>query len=175
MLKESLQLLLTSAKSISLLKYLYNNTHVQWIALLLAGRTHQSKAEKGIFTIFVLTTVTIHHKNETCCSLAQINRDLSSSVLKIFRSNYTTSHFHIWLLQWTKKLCIYQVRITSASIHFCFLRKLPRSQISVQIMRKCWYLDTISRFLQTHPYLTKLLQDNMWIFGDHCEKTLHLF
>lgn len=62
MLKESLHLLLTSGRSISLLKYLYDNTHLQWIALLLAGRTH--KAEKGIFTIFVPMTATIHYKNE---------------------------------------------------------------------------------------------------------------
>lgn len=65
MLKESLQLLLISGKFISLLKYLYNNTHWQWIALLIAGRTHQSKADKGILTIFVYMTATIHYKNET--------------------------------------------------------------------------------------------------------------
>lgn len=60
---------------------------MQWIAFFrVAGRTHQSKVEEGIYIIFAPITATIHYENETAILWPRLTRDFSSSVLKTFRS-----------------------------------------------------------------------------------------
>lgn len=133
---------------------------MQWIAFFrVAGRTHQSKVEEGIYTIFAPITATIHYENETAILWPRLTRDFSSSVLKTFRGGrlYNLSGqpvLHLTVIMVKKNLSYIKLE----SILFPWMSIFSEKGQDHQFQSKEWEKSRVCLCLST----TKLLQDNLW-------------